>query len=102
MQLNCDNIDNFARSKPSVLSHNTTGSVVDRSIFVNATGQERNESLAVFDFKAQVQQFMEYEKQHRRASASRTAGSTVFAVFFGIWDLLEYSTLEKDAAVDAV
>ncbi|KAF2116912.1 hypothetical protein BDV96DRAFT_598743 [Lophiotrema nucula] len=102
-ELLCDDIDNFARSKPQNVEYDTIGSVVDSDIFANATAGTRKQTLALFDFKAQVQQFIQYEQQ-RPLIPGRRRGSewSVFTVFFGIWDLMEYSTLEKEAAIQAI
>lgn len=103
-QLNCDFIDNFARSIPSNVEMMTVGSMVDSDIFANATSERRNETLVLFDFQTQVQQFLEFEKRKRQIPERlrRIDEWTVFTVFFGIWDLLEYSALEKEAAIHAI
>lgn len=60
----------------------------------------------MFDFKTQVQQFLEYEKQKHRIGVPERLRKvdewTVFTVSFGLWDLLEYSTLEKEHALKAI
>jgi hypothetical protein len=103
-QLNCDFIDNFARSIPLNLEIETVGSVVDTSTFANATRDERDETLMLFDFQTQVQQFIAFEKRRGQIPISlRNVDEwTVFTVFFGIWDVLEYSMLEKELAIEAV
>lgn len=100
----CDYVDNFARSIPSNVDVDTIGSMVDTGIFANATAGKRNETLALFDFEAQIQQFINWEKQKRLMSGylRKTDEWTIFTVFFGIWDLLEYSTLEQADAIHAV
>lgn len=50
-----------------------------------------------FDFKAQVQQFLEYD-----AAMHTPHGRTIFTVYFGIWDLLDYSTLELKPAMELI
>jgi hypothetical protein len=101
--MGCDFIDNFARSIPSNVEMSTVGSVVDSDVYANGTAEKHAQTLILFDFKAQVQQFMGYEKQRRLMPARfRRTGRTIFTVFFGIWDLLEYSTLEKAKAVHAI
>jgi hypothetical protein len=66
------------------------------------TGKVNNKTTT--DFKTQVQQFLAYEKETYPVSRRfRTDDNwTIFTVFFGLWDLLEYSVLEKDFAVRAV
>ena len=103
-QLVCDWIDNFARSVPSNVDIATVGSVVDSAIYAKATAGKRNETLALFDFGAQVEQFLNFEKQ-KHLMPSRVLKKdewTVFTIFFGIWDLLEYSALERADAVHAI
>ncbi|KAF2740926.1 hypothetical protein EJ04DRAFT_558311 [Polyplosphaeria fusca] len=102
-ELACDVIDNFARSKPSNVGK-ATGPVVDGDVFANATAGKRNASLAMFDFKAQVHHFFDFEKLEKQRGPKgrrRKQEWTLNAVFFGIWDLLEYSILEHDTAVHA-
>jgi hypothetical protein len=77
--------------------------MIDSNIHSMAvTGKVNNK--ATTDFKTQVQQFLAYEKKTYRVSQRFRAGDdwTIFTVFFGLWDLLEYSTLEKDFAIRAV
>jgi len=85
----------------------TIGSVVDMNIFANATVGKRNQTLALFDFRTQVQQFIEYDNEQpgpvaQKGKIDLEAKWTVFTVLFGIWDLLEYTSLEKEAAEHAV
>ncbi|KAF2464943.1 uncharacterized protein BDR25DRAFT_296139 [Lindgomyces ingoldianus] len=102
-ELACDFIDNFARSKPTNLNMPTVGSVVSSDIYANATTETNRQTLALFDFEAQVQQFINFEKQKLLIPGRfRKTESTVFTVFFGIWDLLEYSTLDKAEAIYAI
>ncbi|KAF2689064.1 hypothetical protein K458DRAFT_383729 [Lentithecium fluviatile CBS 122367] len=104
--LNCDFIDNYARSIPANVEMNTVGSVVAADVFANATREGRNETLVLFDFQTQVQQFIAFEEETRRRQipdgVRKVDEWTVFTVFFGIWDLLEYSMLEKEAAIHAI
>ncbi|KAF2268180.1 hypothetical protein CC78DRAFT_488842 [Lojkania enalia] len=102
-KLACDGIDNYARSIPSNLEVPTIGSVVDSDILTNATFSKRNRTLTVFDFKAQVQQFIDFEKQKLLIPRLPTKREwTIFTVFFGIIDLLEYSALERIDAMRAI
>jgi hypothetical protein len=82
------------------------GSVVDADVFANATKDGRNETLLIFDFQTQVQQFIGFEKKRGRQRIPdrlrKVDEWTIFTVFFGLWDLLEYSTLEKEAALHAL
>jgi hypothetical protein len=52
-----------------------------------------------------VQQFITFEKERERRqmleSLHQADEWTVFTVFFGVWDLLEYCKLEKKEAVHA-
>ena len=79
------------------------GSMVDSGVFAHVTSDYGNETLAVFDFKTQVQQFIEFDKKRWRFPG-RHAGDeqTTYTVLFGLWDLLQYSALDKDAAVHAI
>ncbi|KAF1835982.1 hypothetical protein BDW02DRAFT_578284 [Decorospora gaudefroyi] len=105
-ELACDAIDNFAHSAPSAAGAIQLGSLVDAAVHAEAkTGNKSNESALIpFDFKTQVEQFIKYE-EGRRLIPQRLRGVdewTVFTVFFGLWDLLEYSTLEKQSAMRAI
>jgi hypothetical protein len=84
----------------------TIGSVVDSDIFANVTAGLRNETLALFDFKTQVQQFIEFEKIEKRQTGIREVAKDdkwiIFTVMFGLWDLWEYSMLDKADAVHAM
>jgi hypothetical protein len=105
-QLSCDFIDNYARSIPANVEMSTVGSVVDADIFANATRGVKNETLVLFDFQTQVQQFISLEKERGQRQLPvrlrKVDEWTIFTVFFGIWDLLEYSTLEKETAIHAI
>jgi hypothetical protein len=80
------------------------GSVIDSDILANLTTGKRKGTLALFDFKTQVQQFIKFEKEKPYTQRHSRKGSewTIFTVFFGVWDLLEYSTLEQDDALRAI
>jgi hypothetical protein len=84
----------------------TIGSVVDSEVFANVTAGLRNETLALFDFKTQVQQFIEFEKiektQTRIGEVANDDKWTIFTILFGLWDLWEYSMLDKAEAVHAM
>lgn len=82
----------------------TVGSVVDSNVYANATKEGRHETLLLFDFKTQVQQYIEFDKKkaHIPGRLRKVDEWTIFTVFFGIWDLLEYSKLEKEAATHAI
>ncbi|KAF2190720.1 hypothetical protein K469DRAFT_736478 [Zopfia rhizophila CBS 207.26] len=102
-ELICDFIDNFARSMPSNMEIATVGSVVDSKIFANATADRGTEALAVFDFHTQVQQFINFEKQKRLMPGRLSKNEwTIFTIFFGIWDLWEYSVLDKAKGIHAI
>jgi hypothetical protein len=104
-KLACDTIDNFAHSGTSN-GATSVGSRIDAGIHAEATtGNKSNEAvLTPFDFKKQLEQFVAYDKG-RRLIPQRLRGVdewTFFTVFFGLWDLLEYSTLEKQFAMTAI
>jgi len=102
-ELACDTIDNFAHSKPAAAAH--IGSLVDADVHSEAKDAGSNETTVTpFDFKTQVEQYITYDKGRRVIPQSLRKGDewTFFTVFFGLWDLLEYSTLEKAAAMSAV
>jgi hypothetical protein len=85
----------------------TIGSLIDSDIRAQAVPvtDNNNDTQAMFDFKTQVQQFLEYEKMKRRVVPERLRKVdewTIFTVSFGLWDLLEYSTLEKEYALKAI
>jgi hypothetical protein len=84
----------------------TIGSVVDSDVFANVTVGFRNETLALFDFKTQVQQFIQYEKTEKTQTGTGKVAEddkwTIFTVMFGLWDLWEYSMLDKAEAVHAM
>lgn len=90
---------------PIVANEAQTGALVDSAVFAEVIGSESNRSAAMsFDFKAQVEQFVTYNKERRVIPQRlRKEGEwTFFAVYFGLWDLLEYSTLEKSIAMYAI
>jgi hypothetical protein len=102
-QLACDTIDNFAHSKPAAAAH--IGSLVDADVHTQAKGAQGNETTVTsFDFKTQMEQYVAYDKGRRVIPERLRKGDewTFFTVFFGLWDLLEYSTLDKAAAMSAV
>ncbi|KAF2708240.1 hypothetical protein K504DRAFT_382306 [Pleomassaria siparia CBS 279.74] len=102
--LGCDSMDNFARSIPTNVDIATIGSVVDTDIFANVTEGKRNETLALFDFRTQVEQYMKFDLFKKRPSGEVAEDNswTIYTVFFGIWDLLEYSVLDKADALHAM
>ncbi|KAI4694970.1 uncharacterized protein J4E84_001594 [Alternaria hordeiaustralica] len=103
LQLACDTIDNFAHSKPAAAAH--IGSLVDANVHTETKGAGSNETTVTsFDFKTQMEQYVAYDKGRRVIPERLRKGDewTFFTVFFGLWDLLEYSTLEKPVAMSAV
>lgn len=84
----------------------TIGSLIDSDIRAQAMPGVDSNTQTMFDFKTQVQQFLEYEKEKHRVGVPERLRKvdewTVFTVSFGLWDLLEYSTLEKDYALKAI
>ncbi|EUC48227.1 hypothetical protein COCMIDRAFT_87821 [Bipolaris oryzae ATCC 44560] len=104
-ELECDTIDNFAHSVPIAADGAQTDALLDAAVYEDAMGSESNDSAVMsFDFKAQVEQFVTYNKG-RRLIPQRLRKEdewTFFAVYFGLWDLLEYSTLEKSVAMYAI
>lgn len=90
---------------PTAADGAQTGALVDAAVYVEAMGSESNSSAVMsFDFKAQVEQFVAYNKG-RQLIPQRLRKEdewTFFAVYFGLWDLLEYSTLEKSIAMYAI
>ncbi|KAI4712220.1 hypothetical protein J4E89_002486 [Alternaria sp. Ai002NY15] len=102
-ELACDTIDNFAHSKPAAAAH--IGSLVDANVHTETKGAGNNETTVTsFDFKTQMEQYVAYDKGRRVIPERLRKGDewTFFTVFFGLWDLLEYSTLEKPVAMSAV
>jgi hypothetical protein len=79
--------------------------LVDADVHTEATGAKSNETTVTsFDFKTQMEQYITYNKGRRVIPQRLRKGDewTFFTVFFGLWDLLEYSTLDKPAAMSAV
>jgi hypothetical protein len=98
-QLVCNRIDNFARS---VSDNAFTGAPVDVNTHSNAAMTDSLEQIT-FDFKAQVQQFLGYDAaMYIPQSLHIPHGRTIFTVYFGLWDLLEYSTLELKPAMEMI
>jgi hypothetical protein len=99
-------IDNFATSVPKNQDSSSVGSLIDSDVHTAAMdGKDRdNNNSVLIDFKTQVQQFLAYEKAKYRVPQRLrpTDDWTVFTIFFGLWDLLEYSQLEKDFAMRAI
>ncbi|EAT85240.2 hypothetical protein SNOG_07774 [Parastagonospora nodorum SN15] len=64
----------------------------------------QGDNLSLIDLKTQVEQFLKYEeKKYRIPRRLRSDDDwTLFAVFFGLWDLLEYSKLEMEFAMRSV
>lgn len=82
-----------------------TGALVDAGVHAEAHGAKSNDSTATsFDFKTQVEQFITYNKARRIIPQRfRTVDEwTYFTVFFGLWDLLEYSAVEKRIGMTAI
>jgi hypothetical protein len=96
-------IDNFAQSVPSSTANSTVGAVVDSEVY-EQTGNGKSTVNTLADFRTQVQQYLTHEKEkyrvpHRLRNIDQW---TVFTVFFGLWDLLEYMDLDKDLAMQAI
>ncbi|KAH3945277.1 hypothetical protein HBI56_073300 [Parastagonospora nodorum] len=102
-ELACDLIDNFASSVPMSLNISTVGSVIDSDVH-SAAMKGQGDNLSLIDLKTQVKQFLKYEeKKYRIPRRLRSDDDwTLFAVFFGLWDLLEYSKLEMEFAMRSV
>lgn len=104
-QLACNTIDNFARSIPLHTRNTSIGCVLDSDIHSMAVGGKGNDgAVNSTDLKTQVQQFLTYDRASRSKSKRllRDDEWTIFAVFFGLWDLLVYSTLENEFAMRAI
>jgi hypothetical protein len=85
----------------------TIGSLIDSDIRAQAVPvTDNNNTQTMFDFKTQVQQFLENEKEKHRVGVPERLRKvdewTIFTVSFGLWDLLEFSTLEKEYALKAI
>lgn len=96
-------IDNFARSIPTTTDTATVSAVVDSDVHAKTRNVENNTSTLA-DFKTQVQQYLTQEKEkyrilHRLRNIHQW---TIFTVFFGLWDLLEYVDVEKEFAMQAI
>jgi hypothetical protein len=81
------------------------GSLVDSGVYEEAKPRKSNETIPIsFDFKTQVEQYLTYDKGIRRiAQRLRKVDEwTFFTAYFGLWDLLEYSTLSRESAMHAI
>lgn len=79
--------------------------MVDSSISAHVNTDSENETPpATFDFKSQVQQFIEFDQKRWRLPGRHSTGDeqTIFTVLFGTWDLLQYSAMDKDASQHAI
>ncbi|KAI8934577.1 hypothetical protein NX059_008275 [Plenodomus lindquistii] len=103
-ELQCDIVDNFARSIPSDAA-TVHGSLIDSDLHEQAKGAKSNGVRTTTDFKTQVRQYLTYNKGRRHIPERfrRVENEwTVFTVFFGLWELMEYSSLEKQYAMLAI
>jgi hypothetical protein len=102
-QLNCDRIDNFARSSSQAQDNSTTGPVIDSDIYSEALAGGGS-TQAISDLKTQVQEYLGYEKARYNIPQSLRATDkwTVFTVSFGLWDLLGFQDLEIEFAMLAI
>ncbi|KAF2131075.1 hypothetical protein P153DRAFT_313377 [Dothidotthia symphoricarpi CBS 119687] len=106
-ELKCDFVDNFARSIPlNADTEDVVGSLADSDIYAQlVNGSNIGHTLTLLDdFQTQVQSFIAFdkEKQHIPERLRKIDEWTVFTVFFGLWDLLEYSMLDKESAMRAI
>lgn len=104
-QLACDSIESFASSYLSDPETCDFGPLVDARIHAQAKyGEGTNVSLNFFDFKAQVNRFLGNEGVRSSLAQRLRPGnqSSLFTVYFGLWDILEYSTLEYEPASRAI
>jgi len=86
------------------VSDDAIGAMVDSGIFNNATCDNGKHTQVASDFQAQVKQFIEFEKRTWRIPGRHATGDgrSIFTVFFGIWDLLQYSLLDIEGAKHAI
>lgn len=106
-QLQCNILDNFARSISSDTNPapGQVGSLIDADLYEQAKGAKGNGTQTMTDFKTQVRQFLAYNKGRRRIPGrfrKMENGWTVFTVFFGLWELMEFSSLEKQDSMLAI
>ncbi len=83
----------------------TVGSVVDFKAFSQAAiNIDRETPTAATDLKAQVDQYLAYNKKDNRYFSTRRRDDerTIFTVYYGLWDLLVYSMMTKDQATGAI
>jgi hypothetical protein len=79
------------------------GSVIDNGVYANATLSNETLRNPVPDFKKQVEQWINFEKQKKLIPLRhRKREWTIFTVQFGVWDMLKYAQLEKDQAIFAI
>ncbi|KAH9865097.1 hypothetical protein IAQ61_009043 [Plenodomus lingam] len=97
-----------AKKSPSLSSDTEArqvGSLVDSSLYELAKGAKSNGIQTRDDLKTQVRQFLIYDQGRRHIPERfRKAENewTVFTVYFGLWELMEYSSLEKQYAMVAI
>lgn len=105
VQLGCDSVDNFARSYLFDPETSSFGAVVDALLHARTKyGENVISNATTFDFTTQALQFMLYDKTEPNfiERMRKTDQKTTFTVFFGLWDILEYATLEYGPASRAV
>lgn len=103
-QLHC-NIENFARSRSTDSNVVSIGSIVDLQTLSRTTnGESDHDTLPSLDFKAQVQQFLDLNKGSRYFPGRQRLinANTIFTVYFGLWDIVEYAELKTDYAMLAL
>lgn len=113
-QSNCTHHDNFARSLPNALDQVILEAVVDHDLlneiirdevlFNSSMKMPFHASEVLADFKAQVQQWIAFEKQQigtgRETEAAKLG--TVFIVWFSLWDVWYLSGANLEMARTAI
>lgn len=103
IQIKCNHHDNFARSLPSVWTPDYRGVVVDSGV-LNKTLASEPDATPLPDFKAQVDQWLRFEKKQYTSSRMREKEKkgTIFTVWFSLWDLWYYSKKTSDEGSKAI
>jgi hypothetical protein len=75
---------------------------LDNEAYINTTSHNDSSSIGLLpDLRAQVKEWIEYEKQ-RVPPSSNKPDEILFSITFGFWDIAQYATLDVREAQDAV
>jgi hypothetical protein len=78
------------------------GAVLDNEAYINTTSHNDSSAISLLpDMRAQVQEWIEYEKQ-RVDTTPNEPNEVLFSITFGFWDIAQYATLDIKEAQDAI